>query len=98
MGLTDEERRRLDDLAAELSRSDHGFARALTAKPLQVRLRARLHRNRRRLALLLATALALALAIIGVALQQVLLFAVGSVIAVAAALTLTAVMFGWLKP
>jgi hypothetical protein len=80
MGLTDEERRRFDELADDLSREDPELSRALSGGPSW-------RRPRRRASLAAAIVLALAslpLDILGVSLAQPLLFAVGAIWLVAA--------------
>jgi hypothetical protein len=71
MGLTDEERRRLDELADELSREDPHLGRVLTGGS---------SRRRRRwppaVAVILAV-VSLPLAVLGASLAQPLLFAAG---------------------
>ncbi|HEY3717898.1 MAG TPA: DUF3040 domain-containing protein [Jatrophihabitantaceae bacterium] len=73
MGLTDEERRRLDELADELTREDPYLGRALTGGSLR-----RLRRWEPALAVVLAV-VSLPTAVLGVSLTQPLLFAAGSV-------------------
>jgi DUF3040 family protein len=69
MGLTDEERRRLDELADELSREDPHLGQALTSRTGSQWLSA--------LGVLLAV-VSVPLAVLGVSLEQPLLFAAGS--------------------
>lgn len=69
MGLTDEERRRLDELADELSREDPRLGQALTSRTRWRWLSA--------VGVLLAV-VSLPLAVLGVSLEQPLLFAAGS--------------------
>jgi len=72
MGLTDEERRRLDELADELSREDPYLGRALTGGSLR-----RLRHWEPAVAVVL-TVVSLPIAVLGVTLTQPLLFAAGS--------------------
>jgi len=78
MGLTEEERRRLDEIADDLSRDDPRLSRALTAG-----FSGRIRRRLRAVALLLAV-LAVAIAAVGVGLAQPLLVAAGSLLLVIA--------------
>jgi hypothetical protein len=77
MGLTDEERRRLDELANELSREDPYLGRALTGGSSRRRY------HSAAVAVLLAI-LSLALSVLGVTVQQPVLFAVGWLLLIAA--------------
>jgi len=73
MGLTDEERRRLDELADELSREDPYLGRALTGGWL------RMPRRWEPAVVVVLGLVSLPLAVLGVTLTQPLLFAAGSV-------------------
>jgi hypothetical protein len=79
MGLTEEERRRLDELADDLSREDPQLGRALSGGPLR--------RSRDWSPAVLASLLvsaSLVLVVLGVGLSQLWLFAVGSVTLISA--------------
>jgi hypothetical protein len=78
MGLTDEERRRLDELADGLSREDPQLGRVLTGASAR-----RLRQWSSAIGVLLAV-VSLPLAVLGVGLAQPLLFAAGSICLVVA--------------
>ena len=99
MGLTNEERQRLDNLADQLADEDPRLGRALSSSPLRralwgcwrERLIAEWARHRRPMLWLgvAMTAISLPLAITGLVLQQPLVFAVGCLAIVAGPLMFT---------
>jgi hypothetical protein len=108
MGLTDEERQRLDNLADRLADEDPRLGRALSDRPLRQRLSIRYRGRllgswaRHRWAMLwlgvALTAISVPLAIVGLVLRQPLVFAVGALAIVAGPLMVIVTRFGRRKP
>ena len=90
MGLTNEERRRLEELAGEIAAEDPKLARGLSASPAKPSARRRwLGSTRWALMAIMLIGISMPLLILGVAVQQPLLFLFGAIALLAGPLIFT---------